>query len=249
MDIPHDPMIVIAPGAWNRASAYDDFSAVLAARGIRSLAVDHLSNGAEPPNKGLTEDSTQLRRVLSALADKGERVVLVGHSYGGMVISAAATGLGLEERMQAGRPGGVVCLVYVAAFVTERGRSLRDMIGGQLWPWMMVDGDYVRLDPTVDLVQDVPAEIKASRVKHLVPHICLRSFIDASTEEPWHAIPSAYVVCDDDVALPPAIQDSMAKSLVHPRVFRLQSGHSPFLSMPVETADILEKIYRGYESQ
>ncbi|KAI9035553.1 alpha/beta hydrolase [Aspergillus affinis] len=206
------------------------------------MRLDHLSNGAEPPNKGLTEDAHRFRQVISDLADKNERLVLLGHSYGGMVISATCTDLGFQERQDAGKPGGVICLVYMAAFVAERGKNLKDMVGGQLWPWMLVDGDYVRLDPSVDLVQDVPEEIKASRAKHLLPHICLRSFTEEGTEEPWHTIPSAYIICDDDLALPPAIQDSMIKSLVHPRVFRLNSGHSPFLSMPTEMADILFEI-------
>ncbi|PLB47688.1 alpha/beta-hydrolase [Aspergillus steynii IBT 23096] len=245
MGVSQSPIVVIAPGAWNRGSAYDDFGDILKKRGIRSMAVDHVSNGAEPPNKGLTEDSNRFRELVCHLVDQGEKLVLLGHSYGGMVISAAATGLGFQERQKAGKPGGVICLVYVAAFVAERGKNLRDMVGGQLWPWMLSQGDYVRLDSDVDLVQDVPAEIKASRTKHMLPHICLRSFTERATEEPWHTIPSAYIVCDDDVALPPTIQDSMIKSLNHPRVFRLNSGHSPFQSMPTETADILLEICKS----
>jgi hypothetical protein len=101
----------------------------------------------------------------------------------------------------------------------------------------------------VDLVQDVPTAIKSSRPKHLVPHICLGSITDSATEEPWHTISSACVDCDDDVAHPPAIQNAMVQSSPHQCVFRLQSGRSPFLSMPVETADILVKICRAYQSR
>ncbi|CAG8109582.1 unnamed protein product [Penicillium olsonii] len=235
-------IVVFAPGAWSAGSAYDEFRELLTRRGIASFAMDHLTNGAEPPNKRLSDDQERLRRIVSTYADEGKQIVLVGHSYGGMVITAASSGLGLEERAKAGQPGGIKVLVFMAAFVTPKGKCLKDMIGGQLWPWMLVDGDYVRLDPNVDLVQDVPEETKAKKAKHALPHICLRAFLDRATEEPWHTIPSAYIACDEDIALPAAIQDNMIELLPNPRVFRLPSGHSPFLSLPNETADILELL-------
>ncbi|RAK78249.1 alpha/beta hydrolase [Aspergillus fijiensis CBS 313.89] len=240
MRVPSNTIVVFAPGAWNPSSAYDEFRQLLSQRDISSVAIDHLSNGAEPPNKGLRDDSKHLRQILTDLADQGKRILLVGHSYGGMVISAASTGLGLEERTQAGKSGGVIRLVYMAAFVAPRGRSLKDMINGELWPWMLVQGNYVRRDPAVDLIQDVPDEVKEKLSAALHGHICLAAFLEPSTDEPWRTIPSAYIVCDEDRALPPAIQ--MIRSLIDPQVFRLKSGHSPFLSMPNETAEILEQL-------
>ena len=55
-----------------------------------------------------------------------------------MVISAAAAGLGIEERLKAGKSGGVVLLVFMAAFVVPKGKTLKDMIGGEPLPWMMI---------------------------------------------------------------------------------------------------------------
>lgn len=255
----NNTIVVFAPGAWSAGSAFDDFRKLLNQVGISSLAMDHLSNGAEPPTKGLGDDTSLLRQILTDFADQGKRIVLVGHSYGGIVISAAATGMGLEERSRFGKPGGVVFLVFMAAIVAPRGKSLRDVIGGQLWPWMLVQvsrnplrfgkssltamqGNYVRPDPTVELVQDIPKHVKDSRQKHAHPHICLGAFLEPATEESWHSIASAYILCTEDIALPPSVQDRMVEILPNPRVFRLKSGHSPFLSMPNETADILEQL-------
>ncbi|PYH90714.1 alpha/beta-hydrolase [Aspergillus ellipticus CBS 707.79] len=242
MSLPNNTIVVFAPGAWSSSSSYDDFRTMLDQRGISSFAMDHLSNGAEPPTKGLGDDSRHLRKFLTDFADQGKKILLVGHSYGGMVISAASAGLGLAERSKAGQHGGIICLVYMAAFVVPRGNNLKGMFNGQLSPWMLVQGDYVRCDPTVDLIPDVPGDVKARLSASPRGHICLAAFLDRATEEPWHTIPSAYIVCDDDRALPPAIQDSMITSLVNPKVFRLKSGHSPFLSMPDETADIVEQL-------
>ncbi|CAG8125065.1 unnamed protein product [Penicillium salamii] len=242
MALQDDTIVVFAPGAWNAGSAYDDFRELLKQKCIAAFAIDHLSNGAEPPTKGLNDDVQNLRRVLIAHIDQGKKIVLVGHSYGGMVITGAAQGLGLNEREAAGKRGGVKVLVFMTAFVSPKGKNLKDMVGGQLWPWMLVQGNYVRLDLAVDVVQDVSEELKARHAKDIHSHICLPAFLEPATEEPWHTIPSTYIACDDDVALPPAMQDSMIGLLPEPRVFRLPSGHNPFWSMPDETASILTEL-------
>ncbi|OJJ30192.1 hypothetical protein ASPWEDRAFT_93184, partial [Aspergillus wentii DTO 134E9] len=234
--------VIFAPGAWNAGSAYDDFRQRLKQKGVTAVAIDHSSNGAEPPTKGLADDVENLRRVLTTHIDQGKKIVLVGHSYGGMVIAGAAQGLGLTDREMAGKRGGVKTLVFMAAFVSPKGKNLKDMIGGQLWPWMLVEGNYVRLDPAVDVVQDVSAEFKASHAKDIHSHISLPAFLEPATEEPWQTISSAYIACDDDVALPPDMQNEMIKLLPNPRVFRLPSGHNPFWSMPEETASIFAEL-------
>ncbi|KAL4738630.1 Alpha/beta hydrolase fold-1 [Aspergillus similis] len=236
------PIVIFAPGAWNAGSIYDDFRELLSRRGILSVAVDHPSNGAEPPTKGLGDDVQHLRQVLTDYANQGKRIVLVGHSYGGMVISGAAASMGFEQRAEAGKPGGVILLVYMAAFVVSNGKSLKDIIGGQLLPWMLVENSYIRLDPTANLLPDIPKEMQAKLAKDMHPHISFPAFLETATEEPWHTIPSVYIVCDNDQALPPAVQDSMIELLPNPRVFRLPSGHTHFLSLPNQTADILEVL-------
>lgn len=134
----NDTIVVLAPGAWSAGSSYDGFRKLLDERGISSIAMNHMSNGAEPPNKGLSDDANHLNQILSGLADQGKRIVLVGHSYGGMVISAAAAGLGIEERLKIGKSGGVALLVFMAAFVVPKGNTLKDMIGGEPLPWMVI---------------------------------------------------------------------------------------------------------------
>ncbi|KAJ6086400.1 alpha/beta-hydrolase [Penicillium canescens] len=240
------PLVVFAPGAWSPRSTYDEFGQLLRARGIRSVAVDHPSNGAEPPNKGLKDDVQFLQSFLTAEVDKGEKIVLVGHSYGGFVASGAAAGLGLDERAKRGKLGGVVRIVYIAAFVAERGKNLRDMLGGELWPWMTVKGDYVYCDADIDtLAHDLPDDVRSRRKESLWSHICLASFMEPAVEEPWHTIPSAYIVCDEDRSLPPRLQEQMAQTLIGPILYHLKSAHSPFLSMPRQTADILQELVEG----
>ena len=84
--------------------------------------------------------------------------------------------------------------------------------------------------------------VKEAGIKDSPGHISLPAFLEAVTQESWLTIPSAYIACEYDRALPPPVQESMIKMLSNPRVFRLKSGHSPYLSMPNETADILAEL-------
>ena len=130
------PTIVFAPGAWHTPDCFDLAREALHDRGWATEAVAYPSVGAEPPNKGLQDDAAAVRAVLQHLADEGKQIVLVVHSYGGLVGAEAVQGLGQRQRAEKGLKGGVVMLVYLAAFVTPAGKSIKKMLGGQFLPWM-----------------------------------------------------------------------------------------------------------------
>jgi pimeloyl-ACP methyl ester carboxylesterase len=137
------PTIVFSIGAWLTPPAFDALRAKLLERGIPSEAPPHPSVGAEPPNKTLADDIASLSSVLKKLVEvEGKDVVLVGHSYGGVVASSAVEGLAKADRETAGQNGGVVRIAYMAAFVLDKGQSLLDMLGGQYLPWMEVKVGY-----------------------------------------------------------------------------------------------------------
>lgn len=76
---------------------------------------------------------------IARLSDDGKEVVVVAHSYGGMVGAGAVKGLERIARHKAGKSGGVIMLVYMTAFVAKAGTSLLDMLGGKWLPWMKID--------------------------------------------------------------------------------------------------------------
>ncbi|EKG15210.1 hypothetical protein MPH_07544 [Macrophomina phaseolina MS6] len=130
------PTIVFAPGAWHTPDCFDLVREQLHARGWATEAVAYPSVGAEPPNKGLAEDAAAVRAVLERLADEGKEIVLTVHSYGGLVGQNAVEGLGYKQRQAAGKKGGVIQFVYLAAFVAPKGATIKQMLGGQFLPWM-----------------------------------------------------------------------------------------------------------------
>ncbi|KAL4969464.1 alpha/beta hydrolase [Aspergillus stella-maris] len=238
-----NPTVLFSIGAWILPSTFHTVRNLLAEKGISSEAPAHPSIGAEPPNKTLADDVASLRSSLTKLVEtEGKDVTVVAHSYGGVVASAAVEGLAKKERETAGQKGGVIRVVYVAAFVLDKGMSLFDTLGGQYQDWMKVDGDYVRCDgdPNVAMHDLTPEDQKKWQAE--LQHISKAVFSGVQTYESWHRIPTAYVLCEDDRALPLQFQEAMAAKMGTELMYRLKSSHSPFLSMPEKLVDILEQV-------
>lgn len=130
------PIFILAPGAWHTPDAFEIVQGKLHAQGFETRAVAYPSVGAEPPNKGLFDDAAAVRAEIEVHANQGRQIIVVGHSYGGLVIAEAVKGLGYKQRKAENKTGGVTLVVYLAAFVTPKGASILKMLGGQPLPWM-----------------------------------------------------------------------------------------------------------------
>jgi pimeloyl-ACP methyl ester carboxylesterase len=92
------------------------------------------SVGADPP-RSLHDDARHVRAELELLIEHGEKIIVVMHSYGGMVGTQAAARLGLAERARKGQQGGVIRLFYACSFMLPAGFDLDGSLGG-LPPWI-----------------------------------------------------------------------------------------------------------------
>ncbi|OIW35132.1 alpha/beta-hydrolase [Coniochaeta ligniaria NRRL 30616] len=239
----NNTVIVFAPGAWHQATCFDKLRNALKPRGWTTVAVEYPSVGAEPPTKHVADDAAAIRSAVLRLADEGKEVVLVVHSYGGLAGAVAVEGLGWKQRAKQGKIGGVTMFIYLAAFVTPLGKSIKEMLGGQFLPWMNFTSEpYVFADkPEEVFYHDLsPEELKQALAE--IRHQSAPVFTDVVGYEPWHEMPCGYIVCDEDKALPPPVQEQMA-SMLGPKAFvaHIQSSHSPFVSRVQECVDALEK--------
>ncbi|KAH8589760.1 Alpha/beta hydrolase fold-1 [Bisporella sp. PMI_857] len=236
------PTILFVPGAWHLPAGFDTVREQLKALGYPTEAVAHPSIGAEPPTKNLSDDTANLRATLETLADEGKRIVVVTHSYGGVVGSCAVEDAGFAQRASAGKKGGVIMLIYMTAFVLPKDTSLLDALGGNWLPWMKVSGDYCRAaeDGADIFYHDLSTADQQKWIAQL-KHTPTAVFSGKSTYEPWNYMPCMYIFCDNDRAIPPVVQEGMA-SLMGSDIttFRIASSHSPFLSMPHELVEGIE---------
>jgi pimeloyl-ACP methyl ester carboxylesterase/ketosteroid isomerase-like protein len=205
---------------------------LLAERGVPSVAPALPSCGeAGGPGGvgggGLTEDVTAVRRALLA-AD--EPTVVVAHSYGGIVASAAAAGIGWVRH-----------LLLVSSYLPEVGQSLSDFGDDAPAPFLDVDPDAgtfgVRPELLVDtFLHDCDAEVQAQAAGHLARQ-SLQVIGQPVTAAAWQQVPSTYLVCARDRGTPPHRQREFARRAG--AVVEIDAGHHPFLSRPDAVRDLL----------
>ncbi|HEY0712719.1 MAG TPA: alpha/beta hydrolase [Polyangia bacterium] len=216
--------IVLVHGAFADASAWQAVIPTLQKAGHKVIAV-------QSPLRSFEDDVATTRRAIEGA--KGP-VVAVGHSYGGAVITGAASGA-----------ANVKALVYVTAFAPEANEKIgalyekdgKPELLGALVPDSagLVSIDPVQFRPL--FAADVPAERAAVMAATQKP-IAAKNFEGAVATPAWKTIPSWYLVAQDDRAIPVALQQFMAKR-INAKVANVRASHVPFTSKPKEVAKII----------
>jgi hypothetical protein len=86
----------------------------------------------------MKEDAAYFRGIAEFLASKGKDVVVLGHSYGGIVATECVKGVTKAEREEQGKPGGVVKVLYLASVLGDVGQGSLEAMGGQLGPFIRI---------------------------------------------------------------------------------------------------------------
>jgi pimeloyl-ACP methyl ester carboxylesterase len=184
------------------------------------------------PTLSLEGDAAAAKRVI---AMQGEPVILVGHSYGGAVIT------------EAGNDPNVAALVYIAAFAPDAGESVNTLIadpppGAPVPPILPPQDGFLFLDRDkfhASFAGDVPAEQAAFMADSQVPW-SVDALGGTISEAAWRSKPSWYLVASDDRMIPPAAQRSMAER-AGATVDEVAGSHSIFLSQPAAVAAVIEQ--------
>jgi pimeloyl-ACP methyl ester carboxylesterase len=211
--------VVLIHGAWHGAWCWDGVVASLERRGVRGTAV-------ELPLTSFGDDVACARTAIEAAEPPS---IVVGHSYGGEVLSQAASGSDARH------------LVYLAAFMLDEGEDRSHMLikhGSPLLKHVHPEegGIVVNLESVHDLFYgDSDSDTVATIAPLLRP---MGTSIGPYTPRTpaWKTIPSTFIVCTNDGALPVAAQREMAQRAG--TVIDLPTDHSPFLTRPDELATV-----------
>ncbi|MBZ9854243.1 alpha/beta hydrolase [Mesorhizobium sp. CA13] len=214
--------VVLVHGAFADGSSWSKVIPLLEAKGLNVVAVQN-------PLSSLAADVDATRRVIDAQPGP---VILVGHSWGGVVISQA----GVNDKVKA--------LVYVAAFAPPKGVSINDLGKGQPAPWagsLQADSaGYLRLTPegvARHFAQDLPA-VEISLIAATQGPAFSGIFDERLEAAAYETKPSWYIVAKNDGMIPPAAEAAMAKA-IGAEVTELSTSHVPMLSRPREVADVI----------
>ena len=215
--------VVLVHGAWADGSSWSKIIPLLKARGLHAVAVQN-------PLSSIADDVASTNRMINA---QDGPVLLVGHSYGGAVIT------------EAGNNPKVAGLVYVAAFAPDEGETLGGLaqrfptspLFGEIQP---IEDGYILLTAKgvmEDFAQDLSSEEKSLilATQGATQGAVLETPIKAAA---WHSKPSWFVIASNDRAISPEQEISTAKRM-GAKTLTLYSSHLPMLSHPEEVAEFV----------
>ncbi|KAJ5640035.1 uncharacterized protein N7484_007897 [Penicillium longicatenatum] len=231
--------ILFVPGAWHNPDCYDPVVQRLEAVGYKTDKV-HLPT-VDPPTHYLdfSADVSRIRAQIEHAVNEGRDVVVVAHSYGGLPSNEAIKGLDINTRQKVGLTGGVTHLFFCCSFVIAEGQSLISAFGGNDLPWFRVSDDKLEVnvaDPEKIFYNDCNDAQVERAVAALKSH-SYQAFHSVCTYAAWKNIPSTYLYCLQDAAIPLTVQKMMVEGTAKGfgmRTETVDASHSPFISQPDE---------------
>jgi pimeloyl-ACP methyl ester carboxylesterase len=220
---PATPAVVLVHGAWADASSWRRVIPILLAKGLKVVAVQN-------PTTSLAADVAVVRQAIDLVDGP---VVLVGHSWGGTVIT------------EAGNAPNVKALVYVAAFAPDVGQSTGDQVQAHDAPPGLSTaapyGDgFLKMSAEGwinNVAQDLPDD-EARVLATVQPPLAVTTFGDKVSTAAWKTCPSWYVVSLKDRAVNVALQREVAARM-KAKTTELDSSHVSLLSQPAAVAEVI----------
>jgi pimeloyl-ACP methyl ester carboxylesterase len=191
------------------------------------------------PTLSLEDDVAVTKR---AIAAQDGPVVLVGHSYGGVIVT------------EAGNDPNVTALVYIAAFAPDKGESVSSLIanpppGAAVPPILPPQDGFLFLDRekfAESFAADVPAEKAAFMADSQVPW-GVNALGGSITEPAWKSKPSWYLIATDDKMIPPPAQHFMSER-AGSTVVEVAGSHSVYVSQPAAVSSLIQEAAKGATS-
>lgn len=171
------PTIVLVPGAWHQPAHYSALIGILESASYE-VVTERLPSvdSSTPTQQSVPNDATFIEKhLLCPLVDQGKDVLLLMHSYGGCPGADAAKGYSKKERTVAGKKGGIIGLVFMAAFVANEGDSLLSKLPNQEYdPWVVWNVSAYAHLPSAALPGERPADALTPSTEGNVAAQCVR---------------------------------------------------------------------------
>lgn len=252
------PTLVLVHGSWHQANCYDKIVKLLQPK-LKCIAVS-LPSMANNPEATFKDDMDTVSAAIADETSNGRNVIVVAHSYGGMPANSAIKGFAKPKDLstdsaQSSDKGYVVGLILIASGFALAGLSFMDPFFGNPPPQWKVNKETGYADIVVSPREFFYHDVPDDEVEYWISQLTTQS-LKALFEggeyayEGWRDVPVWYIGTSEDKGLPVAAQRlgvgaarSMGARVEHRE---LQTSHSPFLSQPEATVEIMLEAVKDF---
>lgn len=233
---------ILIHGSWHSAWNWHKVIPILEKQGHKAIAIDLLGMGRDKTPIAEVKMKDTVAKICDLIDEQEGKVILVGHSKNGIMISQAAEY----------RPNKIEKLIYLAAYLIPNGKTQKEYsvqdTNGVLKPFVDFHPDLnaSTLRPEIykeGLYHDCEDDI-TNLAKLLLSHEPVESGMVPLqlTEANFGSVPRVYIACTEDRAVTPYIQQKMYTETPCDKVYEMATSHSPFFSKPQELCDILFEL-------
>ncbi|HQV60850.1 MAG TPA: alpha/beta fold hydrolase [Chitinophagaceae bacterium] len=233
---------ILIHGSWHSAWNWHKVVPLVEKAGHKAIAIDLPGMGRDKTSISKVKMKTTVEKICELIDSIEGKVILVGHSKNGIMISQAAEY----------RPHKIEKLIYLAAYLVPNGKTQREYslldTGGMLKPYVTQypELNAHTLQPAIykeGLYHDCDEDI-TELAKVLLSHEPVESGITPLqlTEENFGSVPRYYIECTEDRAVTPFIQQKMYEETPCKKIYRMATSHSPFFSQPEALTEIFCEI-------
>ncbi len=238
---------ILIHGSWHSAWNWHKVMPLLEKQGHKAIAIDLPGMGRDKTPIAEVRMHSTVQKICDLIDSIDGKVILVGHSKNGIMISQAAEY----------RPGKIEKLIYLAAYLIPNGKTQRE--------YSVIDTEGV-LKPFVTRYEEINATALQSEIyKEGLYHDCDDTIVELAkvllshepvesgaatlqlSDENYGSVPRFYIECTEDKAVTPFIQQKMYTEMPCKKIYHMQTSHSPFFSRPQQLVDILCEIAATHE--
>jgi pimeloyl-ACP methyl ester carboxylesterase len=251
--------IVLVPGAWHRAETWSKVTALLEKQHQYKCIAVSLPSTKSDPTATVKTDVDAVRSIIQTETHQGRNVVVVVHSYGGLLGQSAIQGLTRPSDLASSttdtKPGFVIGLVIIASGFVVPANCFLDGLGGQAPPTWKLDYETGFLEIVGDardmFYHDLPEDEAKEWVAKLTKH-SLKTITEGGEHfyPGWKDVPAWFIATIQDKSLPIEAQRMFVQTAKDAggdvTLRELDTSHSPMLSKPQETADIISEAVHAF---
>lgn len=231
---------ILIHGAWEESRAWDDVSPILQQNGHTVTAIDLPGSGKNKQHVSKVTMASYIRVVVSAIKRLDRKVVLVGHSMTGAVISQVAEQI----------PEKIERLIYVAAFLLKDGgtvlEAMQSDVDGEFLPEIVFSEDQTYATvPEQTLCRIGFHDVDEAVIQRVLPLMAEKQATEpfmakvVVSDENFGTVPKTYIRTSIDKVTSPTLQDTMIGNWNVEAILDLESGHFPAFSVPEKLAELM----------